>query len=425
MPENENIEELTVLKSVEKILAILVTLTVIITRFDMVKGLWLNGFLLLLCICLLCLYRKQIPRISNEIKGYSKALTVYFLCIIPSILFSGKPFVSLLMLFFFLFQYGCFAVVILFICQRKILVGMLTAFFVFSGFDCMLALIQTLFGQDLTNRGTGFGGSLLCLADIICMLLPMTLIIIMDARFETRLKNTAAFATLGVIMGLLGNKSRGAWLTELVVVPVAIYQYVKKNRKYLMAVMMVTLCVVGYMIISPQYLQRIKSITNITTDHSNADRVWTWKSAKLMIQDHPILGVGFGQFGEVYKKQYKYEQETQTLIHTHNNFIQVAVESGIVGIVGFLYLVWYFLYTSLRSYLQQTNPYDLMIFTVFLAHVCVFGQIDYTFGGIGMQPFFLFLLAILFRLKETDYHMQTTEKVMICSSVLRRPDADA
>ena len=63
MPENENIEELTVLKSVEKILAILVTLTVIITRFDMVKGLWLNGFLLLLCICLLCLYRKQIPRI--------------------------------------------------------------------------------------------------------------------------------------------------------------------------------------------------------------------------------------------------------------------------------------------------------------------------------------------------------------------------
>lgn len=425
MSECEITKVLTVSKSVEKILAILVTLTVIITRFDMVKGLWLNSFLLLLCICLLCLYRKQTPRIPNGIKGYSKALTVYFLCIIPSILFSAKPFVSLLMFFFLLFQYGCFAGIILFIRHREYLVGMLSAFFVFSGFDCMLALIQMLSGQGLTDRGTGFGGSLLCLADIMCMLLPMTLVIIMDARFETRLKKTAAFATLGIVMGLLGNKSRGAWLTEMLVVPIAIYQYVKKNRKYLIAVMMVTLCVVGYMISSPQYLQRIKSITNITTDHSNADRVWTWKSAKQMIQDHPILGVGFGQFGEVYKKQYKYEQETQTLIHTHNNFIQVAVESGIVGIAGFLYLVWYFLYTSLRSYRQQMNPYDLMIFTVFFAHVCVFGQIDYTFWGIGMQPFFLFLLAILLWLKETDYHMQTTEEVMTCSSVLRRTDVDA
>ena len=71
------------------------------------------------------------------------------------------------------------------------------------------------------------------------------------------------------------------------------------------------------------------------------------------------------------------------------------------------------------------NPYDLMIFTVFFAHVCVFGQIDYTFWGIGMQPFFLFLLAILLWLKETDYHMQTTEEVMTCSSVLRRTDVDA
>lgn len=239
----------------------------------------------------------------------------------------------------------------------------------------------------------------------MCILLPMTLIIIMDSRFETRLKKSAAFATFGIILGLLGNKSRGAWLTELFVVPIAIYQYVKQNRKYLISVILVTLCVVGYMISQPQYVQRIKSITNTTTDHSNADRIWTWKSAKLMIRDHPITGIGFGRFDDIYVNQYKYEEETQSLPHTHNNFIQITVESGIIGLAGFLYLVWYFLNTSLQSYRMSANPYDLIIFTIFLAHVCVFGQIDYTFWGVGMQPFFLFVFAILLKLKELEFHM--------------------
>ena len=35
---------------------------------------------------------------------------------------------------------------------------------------------------------------------------------------ESILKKAAAFATVGILAGLLANKSRGAWLTELIVV---------------------------------------------------------------------------------------------------------------------------------------------------------------------------------------------------------------
>ncbi len=420
MPENKDAKE-----KFEKILAALVTITIFITRFDMVTGLSINGFLLFISAFFLCFKRNNLYPVPEEIKEYIKAFIIYFLCIIPSILFSDKPLLSFFMFFFLLFQYGCFVVIILFLRQRRYLITMLTVFFLFSGLDCMFALAQMLSGYGLDNRGNGFGGSLLCVADIMCMLLPMTLIIIMDARFETRLKKSAAFATLGIIMGLLGNKSRGAWLTELFVVPVAIYHYVKQNRKYLISVLVVTLCVVSYMISNPHYLHRIRSIANTTTDHSNADRIWTWKSAKLMIQDHPLIGTGFSRFHEIYENQYKYEQETQNLLHTHNNFIQITVESGIVGIVGFLNLVRVFLYTSLRNYRKQANPYDLMIFAVFLAHVCVFGQIDYTFWGIGMQPFFLFLFSILLLLKETDPRIQTIAGLSSGNTVQRRTDVDA
>ncbi len=385
-----------------KLLAIFVTVTVFITRFDIATGLKLNIFLLLLCLFLSLFYKKQIRPLAEEINGYIKAFFVYFLCIIPSILFSDKPFSSFLMFFFSLFQYGCFIIIILFVRRKKYLVTMLAAYFLFCGLDCMWTMVQLISGHAWDNRGYGFGGRLLFIADVMCMLLPVTLTILMNSQFEKKLKKSAAFATLGIVIGLLCNKSRGAWLTELIVVPVAVFRYLKQSRKYLIVFSLVILGIVGYMASNPQYVQRIYSITNTTTDHSNADRIWTWKSAKQMIQDYPVTGIGFGLFDEKYEKIYKYEQETQNLPHTHNNFIQVTVETGIIGLAGFLYFVGYFLHKSLKNYRMHGNPYDMMIFVVFLAHICIFGQIDYTVWNSGMQPFFLFLTALLLRLKEAE-----------------------
>ena len=89
--------------------------------------------------------------------------------------------------------------------------------------------------------------------------------------------------------------------------------------------------------------------------------------------------------------------------HTHNNFIQILVEGGIVGLVGFLYFVGYYLHKIWRNYKKRINPYDLLLFTTFLGHICVFGQIEYTlWHGEEAQPVFWFLMAILIKLKETD-----------------------
>ena len=389
-------------KTFEKILAVLAMFTIFYTRFNEYKALLLNGFLLFFCVFLSIVHRKEIIPVSDEIKGYIKAFMIYFLCIIPSSIFSDKPLLSFLNFFFSLFIYGVFTVIILFIRRRELLVNMLMSFFWFSSFDCIIAFFQPILGYGMDNRGYGFGGWCLHIADIMCMLMPLALVIVMDPRFESRLKHSAAFASISIIFGLLGNKSRGAWLTELFVVPIAVYKYVKHNRKYLICVLLVTLLVAGYMVSTPQYINRIKSITNTTTDHSNADRIWAWKSAKLMISDYPVTGVGFGRFHEIYEKKYKYEQETQNLFHTHNNFVQVAVDTGLVGTLGFFYLIWYFLHTSLWNYRKKSNPYDLLLFIIFLAHICIFGQIDYTLWGFALQPFFLFLFALLLRLKETD-----------------------
>jgi O-antigen ligase len=169
----------------------------------------------------------------------------------------------------------------------------------------------------------------------------------------------------------------------------------------MLAVVAVFLGVLGFMLSSPHYVQRIRSITNITTDRSNRDRILVWKSARKMVRDHPVTGVGMERFRQHYKK-YRYKQEKQRLGHTHNNFIHVAVENGIVGLAGLLYFLGYYLYISFRNYCKNNNPYDILVFTTCLGYICIFGQIDHTLGiSTGMRMMW-FLHAVLLQLKETE-----------------------
>ena len=61
--------------------------------------------------------------------------------------------------------------------------------------------------------------------------------------------------------------------------------------------------IAGFMVSGPQYVQRVQSITNITTDRSNADRIWFWRSALDMLREHPATGVGVGRFEVRYQTE--------------------------------------------------------------------------------------------------------------------------
>ena len=382
-----------------KFLIFLLFLMIAISRFYVLLAECINKFILLWAIYLWFSCKKRVF-VSPEVKGYIKAYIVFALLVIPSIFLSDNPQAGITDFFhMWIWPYIPFITVILFISRRDYLVNMLTVLFLFIGVECLYALVQS------TNHSRGWGfsnGSLLAIADIMCMLLPIALVILMDKRFESILKKAAAFATGSMLAGFLASKSRGAWLTELIVIPIAVFRYLKNSKKLLVTFCIILVMILGYMLSNPVYVQRIYSITNTTTDHSNADRIWGWKSAILMVKDYPVTGVGLGQFRDKYKN-YKYKEETQDLYHTHNNFIHITTESGIIGLIGFLYFISYYLCTSWKNYRKKINPYDLLLFTTFFGHICIFGQIEYTLWyGAETPPVFWFLMALLMKLKETD-----------------------
>lgn len=393
-----------------KYLTVFTTLAICAMRPATAVGELAMGIALLLGIFLWYSNKTAFSILDEEIKGYMKAYGVFVLLTIPSILVSDSLVTSIKDFFgLWIWRYVVFVIIAVFIKRREYLVNMLAAFLAVSSVECLFTLLEVLNHIRTDGRGWGFGGNPLILSGVMCMLLPVVVVILMDPGFEKKLKKISVFAVISILVGLLCNKSRGAWLTELIVIPVATYRYVKKNKFYLAVMLAVFFGIAGFMVSSPQYMQRVKSITNITTERSNADRIWAWRSALDMLREHPATGVGFGQFKVRYLAEYKYAQESQKLTHAHNNFLQVSAENGIIGLAGFLYFIGYYLYRSMRNYCINKNPYDILVFTIFFGFICLFGMIDYSLGfSTGIRTMW-FLLAILLQLKKTERQYCETE----------------
>jgi Lipid A core - O-antigen ligase and related enzymes len=346
---------------------------------------------------------KDSVSLSEEIKGYMKAYGIFLLLLMPSIAFSDNPAVSINEFFrLWIWRYIVFVLIVLFINRKEYLVNMLTAVLAVISVDCLFTFVQVMTHMTPDGRGGGFHRSVLVLGAIMCMVLPMAMVILMDPRFEKKLKKVSAFAAISVLVGLLCNKSRGAWLTELIVIPIATFRYLKQNKKYLAVVLAVFLGIAGFMASNPRYVKRVYSITNTTTNRSNVDRIRVWKSSKKIIRDHPVTGVGLGRFSEIYLNKYKLRRERQNLNHAHNNFIQITAESGFIGLAGLFYFAGYYLYKSLQNYRKNRNPYDILVFTTILEYICLFGQIDYSLGFSNGMRIMWFLLAVLLKMKETE-----------------------
>jgi O-antigen ligase len=386
----------------EKSLAILITIMVCVTRLSMAMG--EITYVLAICIGILYLYIQKSEIVIPEVsKGYVLAVLIFFISTIPSVIFSSNPFIGIRELFnMWIYRFLVFLLIVVCINKKLYLERMLAAFIAVTGIDCLVALAQVLFIYNPSQRGWGFGSNVLTLAGVLCMLLPVIVVILFDNRFSVLLKKVSQFSIIFIVIGLIVNKSRGAWLTNFALIPCILLQYMKNNKKKIIACILIAIAFLSFIGLNPSYRDRFESITNTTTDRSNADRIWVWKACGDMFLDHPIAGIGLGQFKEHYVSEYKYPQETQSLIHAHNNFVQVAAEDGSLGLIGLVYFLGYFILKSFMNWMKSRNPYDLLIIILVLGYLCLFGQIELTLDNSSGMRIFWFLLAILMKMKILD-----------------------
>lgn len=71
---------------------------------------------------------------------------------------------------------------------------------------------------------------------------------------------------------MLAGKSKGLRLTVLCVSPFVLNRYFVNDKKKMIALIVVIASIGTFFMSQPNYIRRVKSITNVTTDILNADR---------------------------------------------------------------------------------------------------------------------------------------------------------
>ena len=138
----------------------------------------------------------------------------------------------------------------------------------------------------------------------------------------------AAIALTLLLPGIYLTDSRGGWLSLCLVI---FLFFIERYRKYAFRV---SVCAVlmGSLLFafSPSRMKEVN-----TKEESARERLWSWEQGIRFLRDHPLYGIGKGQFGPATKEG----------LIAHNNYVQIASEVGWIG-----YFIWLAIpYLSLKG----------------------------------------------------------------------------
>ncbi|MBI3801506.1 MAG: O-antigen ligase family protein [Deltaproteobacteria bacterium] len=91
-------------------------------------------------------------------------------------------------------------------------------------------------------------------------------------------------------------------------------------------------------------------VTQIFDLKANIGRSQIWQANLDMIRDRPWFGWGYGNYRQFRDPYYQRYPEADTTAHAHNNFLQLWVDGGLIGLGTFLLLCGMILRAGWQAY---------------------------------------------------------------------------
>lgn len=127
--------------------------------------------------------------------------------------------------------------------------------------------------------------------------------------------------------------------------------------------------------------KRLESVSNVTTDASNLERLNRWACAWDMFQDRPVFGYGPGTYAFEYARFQR--PENLTIISTnfgdggnaHSEYLGPLAEMGLIGFLAIIALVSAIFYLGITTYYrlyEQDKELRILVLAMILALVTYF-----------------------------------------------------
>jgi len=146
------------------------------------------------------------------------------------------------------------------------------------------------------------------------------------------------FCLFSFIGGVILTRSRGGFLALGATFLILVLQDKKKTVPIFFFLIM------GFLIgtrISENYINRIKGIERYENDPSAMRRIAVNYAAINMLKERPIIGFGAGNFNDMFLPYVSEDlkEYTEPGVSIHNTVLQVASETGFLGLIIFTLLI--------------------------------------------------------------------------------------
>jgi O-antigen ligase len=204
---------------------------------------------------------------------------------------------------------------------------------------------------------------------VVAMFIPVLLSFAIKRDLPKYHRLLALSVLFVLVLGIIFSYSRAAWLSLfLSFILYSIVLFKIKFRYVLSTILLLAglFYLFQFQLIdrleknkqdsSTDFLEHIQSISNISSDASNLERINRWNCAIRLFKERPFFGWGPGTYQFVYAPFQRSKEKTiistnaGDMGNAHSEYIGPLSESGVLGMITFLVVVVTVMVTGLRVY---------------------------------------------------------------------------
>ncbi len=270
------------------------------------------------------------------------------------------------------------------------------ALFALSALSAGVGLFQHLSNpdRDLSHRISGFMSHWMTYSG----LLMLVLVLLISYALNGRVRNSRWIIPLGCLIcaAIILSETRSAWMGAIAG---SVLVILLKQPRAIFGLFAIV--AIAYFVSPEKIRQRLQSSWNLQDVNTN-NRLEIWGTSLRLIQDNPWFGVGLKNVdSESLRYRRNREFPDWAYQHAHNNFLQIAAERGIPGLMLWMWLILRLGWDAVKVYRSARaasgNSGEALVASISalgaLAALLTAGLTEYNFGDSEILLLFFFIAA--------------------------------
>jgi len=199
-----------------------------------------------------------------------------------------------------------------------------------QGVEVNAAYVDLTLNAGMPGRVDSFFDNPNTFAQVLILLLPLVLALMLNSKYLICKAAAAGIFAIGAV-ALAMTYSRASWVGFACSMVVMVFLW-----KPSLIPAFIILCGLAVPLLPETIWNRILTITNMN-DSSTSSRFPLYEAALNVIKTRPLTGAGLGTAAtQAFIKDFNLYRGSAPFVHSHNFYLEVWIEAGILGIFGFV-----------------------------------------------------------------------------------------